>query len=59
MPSITVGLAFIIELLAVISSYFRIGRQFNTFGAAMAVAAVCTPFQVIHLADEEVSYFES
>ena len=38
---ITVGLAFILELLAVISSYFRIDRPFDTSCAAMAMVAVC------------------
>ena len=38
---ITVGLAFILELLAVISSYFRIDRPFDTSDAAMAMVAVC------------------
>ena len=38
---ITVGLAFILELLAVISSYFRIDRPFDTSDATMAMVAVC------------------
>ena len=54
---ITVGLAFILELLAVISSYFRIDRPFDTSDAAMAMVAVCAPFQIIRLADE-MSYSE-